>query len=175
MPQNFIKTQVSNVISAIQEDDNNAKAVFSAKTELQTGLKCSAQIRNFSFQIDEPVQLGGTDEGPNPVELVLAALGTCQEIVYSAYAAVLGIHLNSVKVNVKGNLNLKGFFGLDENIHPGFEDISYTTFIDSPASSEQLNQLVKVVEKHCPVLDILTREIPVKGNVKLTNSLFSVN
>lgn len=175
MPQNFIKTQVSNVISAIQKDDSNARAVFSAKTELQAGLKCSAQIRNFSLQIDEPVQLGGTDEDPNPVELVLAALGSCQEIVYSAYAAVLGIPLNSVKVNVKGNLNLKGFFGLDENIHPGFEDISYTTLIDSPASSEQLDQLIQVVEKHCPVLDILTREIPVKGNVKLTNSLFSVN
>ncbi len=175
MPQNFIKTQVSNVVSAIHQDENNSKAVFSARTELQNGLKCSAQIRNFSLLIDEPVQLGGTDEGPNPVELVLAALGTCQEIVYSAYAAVLGIPLNSVKINVKGNLNLKGFFGLDENVRPGFEDISYSTSIDSPATSEQLDQLVRVVEKHCPVLDILTRKIPVIGKVNFTNSLFSVN
>jgi len=175
MPQNFIKTQLLNAINAIKENDSNANAVFRARTELQSGLKCSAQIRNFSLQIDEPEQLGGTDEGPNPVELVLAAFGTCQEIIYSAYAAVLNIPLNSINVDVRGTLNLKGFFGLDEKVPAGFEEISYTTSIDSPASSEQLEQLSNIVEKHCPVLDILTRKIPVNGKVKITNSLISVN
>jgi len=175
MPQYFIKTQLLNAINAIKENDSNANAIFRARTELQSGLKCSAQIRNFSLQIDEPEQLGGTDEGPNPVELVLAALGTCQEIIYSAYAAVLDIPINTIIVDVRGSLNLKGFFGLDEKVHPGFEEITYTTSIDSPASSEQIEHLSKIVEKNCPLLDILTREIPVNGKVKITNSLINVN
>ncbi len=78
---------------------------FDAHTELVEGFLTKAQIRQFTLYIDEPPQLGGTDKGPNPVELVLAALGTCQEIVYAAYAAVLGIPLDSVKITVKGRLD----------------------------------------------------------------------
>jgi OsmC-like protein len=52
--------------------------------------------------------LGGTDAGPNPVELVLAALATCQEITYRAYATALGIPLESVSVRLEGLLDLIG-------------------------------------------------------------------
>jgi uncharacterized OsmC-like protein len=54
---------------------------------------CS-QIRGFKTTIDEPLELGGTDSGPNPVELLLAALGGCQEIVYR-YRLITYIYLRN--------------------------------------------------------------------------------
>tara|TARA_R110000787_G_scaffold55239_2_gene127646 strand:- start:11057 stop:11458 length:402 start_codon:yes stop_codon:yes gene_type:complete len=113
--------------------------------------------------IDEPPALGGKSAGPNPVELVLVALGTCQEIMYAAYASVMGIKLDSVKVALKGDIDLKGMFGLDELTPAGFTKISFVTNIESDADDETLVKLIETVESHCPVMDTLLREIAVSG------------
>lgn len=58
---------------------------FEAKLSVEQGLHVSSKIRTHSLEIDEPKELGGTDKGPNPVELLLAALGGCQAIVLRFY------------------------------------------------------------------------------------------
>ena len=162
-----LKSTLSETIKVIQNDKNQAKAVFEAKTELVDQVLCRVNIRDFHLTTDEPASLGGLDTAPNPVELVLAALGTCQEVVYSAYASILGIPLNSVKINVRGSLDLQGLFALDANTASGFEEIVYDTYIDSPADEATIQRLVDAVTAHCPVLDTLKRPIPVKGEIHL--------
>jgi putative redox protein len=75
----------------LRADAANAKAVFSVDSRQVENLRSEAKIRQFSLTVDEPPTLGGSDAGPNPVELVLAALATCQEITYRAYATALGV------------------------------------------------------------------------------------
>ena len=74
---------LKDIIVATQTDlranPGNALATFSADSRQVEGLRSETKIRQFSMTIDEPPNLGGTDTGPNPVELVLAALATCQE------------------------------------------------------------------------------------------------
>jgi len=101
----------------------------------------------------------------------LASLGACQEIIYSAFAAIHGIKLDSVKVEVKGNINLQGLFGLDKNASAGFTDISYETTIQSSASESEIKNLIELVENHCPVLDTLQRPIPITGKVNIIQSV----
>lgn len=98
----------------------------------------------------------------NPVELVLVALGTCQEIMYAAYAAVMDIKLDSVTVDVKGYLDARGLFGMAE-VPAGYDKIRFETNISSSADAEQIRQLVETVESHCPVLDTLTRSVETTG------------
>src|SRR5215217_5674208 len=86
-------------------------ATFVSETRLVDGFQTSADVRQFGLTVDEPPTLGGTDRGPTPVELVLTALGTCQEIVYATYARVLGIPVDGVSVRVEGRLDPRGFFG----------------------------------------------------------------
>ena len=170
MANSELKNTLLNTISTIQGNPGKAKVQFKSDTQLIEGVKCQARVRQFSFNIDEPEVLGGTDSAPNPVELVLAALGTCQEILYSAYASVYNIQLDSVKVKVKVDLNLNGLFGLDENVAAGFQNISYETEIKSSSDINDVQKLIENVEKHCPVLDTLTRKINVTGTVKIVAS-----
>src|SRR5580658_7522060 len=112
---------LKDIIVATQSDfranPDHAIAIFSADSRQVEGLRSEAKIRQFSLTVDEPTSLGGTDTGPNPVELVLAALATCQEITYRAYATALGIPLESVSVKLEGALDLRGFFAVKDGVH----------------------------------------------------------
>jgi putative redox protein len=153
----FVTTQKS-----LRENPQEAAAVFGASTRQLSGLRSEAAVRDFRFSVDEPVALGGTDSGPNPVELVLAALGACQEITYRLYAETLGIPLNHVSVRVEGRLDLRGFLAVEDGVRPGFRDIRATVEIDSPAAAEDIERLKETVDRHCPVLDILRNVTPTK-------------
>lgn len=157
--------KLNEVVGALkQKAEKPAVAEFSAATELVEGFQTKASIRQFTVDVDEPPALFGTDTGPNPVELVLGALGTCQEIVYAAYAAVLGIPIDSLRINVKGNLDLRGFLNVAE-VPAGFTDVDYEVDIKSPAPSERIRQLAELVNAHCPVLDTIQRPVPVSFSV----------
>lgn len=172
MSQETVKAALMQAIAGIQANPGAAKVVFRADTQLEEDVRCSAKVRDFApIIVDEPPELGGADAAANPVELLLVALGACQEIMYSAYASVMGVELNSVKVNLRGYLDLRGLFGLDAAIPPGYQKIIFETTVDSPADIETLKKLVETVESHCPVLDTLVRAIEVSGQVTLNGQL----
>lgn len=166
MSQEEVKSALLKTIEGLQQNPNASKVIFRAETELVENVRCKATVRNFPpLFTDEPPELAGGDTGMNPVELILVALGTCQEVMYSAYASVMGIPLDSVKCNLKGHLDLKGLFSLDPKVPAGYSRITFETLIQSSASADQIRQLVQTVESHCPVLDSLQRPIEVSGKV----------
>jgi uncharacterized OsmC-like protein len=146
----------------LRADAVNAKAVFSVDSQQVENLRSEARIRQFSLTVDEPPSLGGSDAGPNPVELILAGLATCQEITYRAYATALGVPLDSVSVKLDGDLDLRGFFAVDERVRPGFTGVRGIVTLKSSASKEELAKLKAIVDAHCPVLDILRAPVPVE-------------
>jgi len=151
--------------SDLRANPHNAVATFSADSRQVEGLRSETKIRQFSLTVDEPPNLGGTDAGPNPVELVLASLATCQEITYRAYATALGIPLESVSVKLEGSLDLRGFFAVKDGVRAGFDAVRGVVNLKSSAPAADLAKLKEVVDAHCPVLDILRAPVPV--NLKL--------
>jgi uncharacterized OsmC-like protein len=145
-------------------DKGAAQARFKATTELNTGLRSTASVRDtFLMPADEPPALGGTDTAPNPVELLLASLASCQEITYKAFGRAMGLELTKVSCTVTGHIDLRGFFAVApyEEARPGFYRIDGTVHIESTAPDEALQQLKAVVDAHCPVLDMLRNAVPV--------------
>jgi putative redox protein len=161
--------QLAETIDAVRAELGRAPeppvATFAAETALVGGYRTEARIREFALTADEPPTIGGTDAGPTPVELVLAALGTCQEIVYSTYARVLGVPVDAVAVRAEGRLDLRGFFGVAD-VPAGFQDVTFAVDIASPAPPEDVARLVAAVNAHCPVLDILRQPLPVAGSYR---------
>ena len=137
-----------------------AVATFSAASRQVEGLWSKVAVRDFALDVDEPQALGGTDKGPNPVELVLAALASCQEITYRLYADRLGVPLDGVSVTVEGDIDLRGFTGADDSVRPGFRDIRIKVDLTSSAPLEALERVKATVDKHCPVLDIIGNAVP---------------
>ena len=152
--------------SVFSQEPEKAKAVFRSTSHLVDGLKCEARSGDHSMTIDEPEMLGGTNQGPNPVEVVLSALGACQEITYRLYADKLEIPVTGVEVEVLGEIDLCGFFAVDDNVRPGYTDIMANVKIESTASDEDIQRLIEAVDAHCPVLDIISNSTPIKINVE---------
>ena len=135
-------------------------------------LACTANVRDFeSMGIDGPAAFGGGDAAMSPADVVLVALGTCQEIMYAALASAMDIQLDECKVDVTADLDLKGLMGLDADVPPGLLAMDYQVHLKSPESDEKLKELVDIVERQCPLLDTLTREVKVSGKVNINGQL----
>jgi uncharacterized OsmC-like protein len=138
-----------------------AQATFRSESRLTDGFRSEVRLRHHALTVDEPAGIGGSDSGPTPVELVLAALGTCQEITYRAFATALKIPLEAVAVTVEGDIDFRGFFAIDEAVRPGFGALRVKVAVKSAATTADLARLRAAVNSHCPVLDMLTRPVPV--------------
>jgi uncharacterized OsmC-like protein len=89
-----------------------------------------------------------------------------REITYRLYADSLGIPLNGVSVQLAGAIDLRGFFNVAQDVRPGFQTIEAEVILDSPASEADLARLKDIVDRHCPVLDILRNPTPVKLSLR---------
>ncbi len=177
MAQEDIKNAVVKIIEAVNTTPANGQFKYEVNTNWERDVLCSANIRNFpALTIDEPAAFGGGDTGPSPVEILLAALGTCQEIMYAALASVMDIPLDECKVKLVGDLDVRGLLGMgkDDGIPPGFTNISYETHIKSSADKNDLQALVAAVESQCPVLDMLLRNVTVTGSAFANGEKVSV-
>ena len=168
-----LRDLIAETQNSFRAEPTAAKATFRSDSALGAGLRSEAALRHHRVVIDEPEALGGTDSGPNPVELILAALGSCQEITYRAYAAALGIPLDGVSVTLEGDLDLRGFFAVDDAVRPGYQGLRGTVRLDSPADRETLEKLREAVNAHCPVLDIVKNPVPVDLALETTHSAVS--
>ncbi len=144
-----------------------ARATFRSASALKEGFRSEVALRQHRLTVDEPAGIGGSDAGPTPVELVLAALGTCQEITYRAFATALKIPLDEVAVTVEGDIDFRGFFAIDPNVRSGFGALRVKVALRSPASAEELARLTQAVNQHCPVLDMLSRPVPSTFDIEI--------
>jgi len=156
-----LKTVIDDTQAMYRADPDKAKLVFKTSSNLGGRFRSDVSIRDHSLTIDEPAGIGGSDMGPSPVEVILAALGSCQEITYRAYATAMGIEIDKVSVELEGDIDFRGFFAVDESVRPGYENIRAVVTIESKASAADLAKLREVVNAHCPVLDILKNPVPV--------------
>jgi uncharacterized OsmC-like protein len=66
-----------------------------------------------------------------------------------------------VSVRVEGDLDLRGFFGLDNTVRPGFTAVRVEVSVTGPESEERYAELAAAVVEHCPVLDLFRNAVPV--------------
>jgi uncharacterized OsmC-like protein len=153
---------------AITGDASNARVVFSTQGSLVGPTHVQLVSRGHAIDVDEPDVLAGGDQFANPVEYALASLASCQAITYRFWAAKLGIELDGVEVAVEGDIDLHGFFGLDQTTRAGFNGITLDVTLIGPESAERYRELADAVDAHCPVLDLFSNPTPVERRLAVT-------
>lgn len=156
---------VGALVGAVQADESAAATTWAAHVIWKGGFQSESRVREFEpVASDEPPALGGGNTAANPVEQLLSALGNCLAVGYAANASVAGITINSLSVDLKGDLNLKSFLGLREG-HAGFESITAKVSLASDASREVLESLHAKVVGSSPVGHTLGIAVPVSINL----------
>jgi uncharacterized OsmC-like protein len=129
--------------------------IFNVKGESHSPAKFIAKTGKFRLIIDEPAALGGTDEGPSPVEYILAGLAGCLNVVGHIVAKELGFTIDKLKIEVTGNLNPDSLLGVSSAERAGFKKIDLKLIPETDAPIEVLVDWLKIVQDRCPVKDNL--------------------
>ena len=156
-----LDTLIADTRKAITDEAANAQVVFAAQGTLVGVTEVDISTGAHTFKVDEPAALGGADNAANPVQYALASLGSCQAITYRLWAAQLGVKLRSISVRVEGDLDLRGLFGVDDTVRPGFSAVRVEVTVAGPESEERYAELAAAVDEHCPVLDLFKNPVPV--------------
>jgi len=118
--------------------------------------------RRFSFDIDEPCEIGGSNRFANPQEHLLAALNACMMVGYVAQCAVRGITLEKLEIQTDGDIDLRGFLGIDSAVAPGYDSLSYVVRIKGNGTKEQFGEIHKAVMATSPNFHNVSRPVDLK-------------
>ncbi len=111
---------------------------------------------------DEPPVLLGQDQGANPVEYLLHALAACMTTSMVFHAAARGIEIEALDSKLEGDIDLRGFLGLSDEVRKGYRMIRINFRVKSDASSATLRELTK----YSPVYDVVSNSLPVEVRIE---------
>ncbi|CAM3310165.1 osmotically inducible protein OsmC [Mycobacterium intermedium] len=163
-------TQLAGIIAAtrdaIEADQANGKVVFQASAAAHDAVASTATLGPFQIEVDEPPALGGEAKAPNPVEYYLASLLSCQVVTYRFWAERLGIAVDDITARAEGDLDVRGFFGFDDAVRAGFQEVRVVVKVTGPETPERYRELQEAVDAHCPVLDLTRNATPVSTRLE---------
>jgi uncharacterized OsmC-like protein len=113
------------------------------------------------FEIDEPPVLCGTNLGVNPVEFLLVALSGCLTTSMIAHAAARGIEIRKVESRYEGDLDVRGFLGMSDDVPVAYQKIGVYFNIDADIPEDRKEELVEMAKKYSPVYNSITKPISV--------------
>jgi uncharacterized OsmC-like protein len=162
--------QLFQTIDLVQLNPDLAFFKFRAQNTWINGTHSRAMVKDFYgafqeddsrdpmvFDLDEPPVLCGENKGANPVEYLLVALSGCLTTSMVAHAAAKGIILEKVSSRYEGDLDLRGFLGLSEEVPVGYQTIRVYFTIEADISEAQKEELVKMAQKYSPVFNTITK------------------
>jgi uncharacterized OsmC-like protein len=167
--------QLMNVIGSIEDDTNFAKFQWRATNQWIDGELSRSQIKDFfagnvedttrtqafTLDADEPPIASGENRAPNAMEYLLHSLATCLTGTLVNHAAVRGIEIEAVDSSYTGDMDVRGLFGMSDDVRKGLSDVSVEMRVKSEASVEELTELALF----SPVYDVISNSLPVEFNL----------
>ena len=154
---NGIDTEaLKQVIEQVSKNPSLGKLKFQVTTTWKGTTKSTTLVQGYeiggqkvkrlhTFVIDEPKELLGEDTAANPQEYLMAAMNACIMNTYVIAAAMKGVRLEKVEMETEGELDLRGFLGIDENVIPGYKELKYKVRLKGNGTREQYEEIHKAV------------------------------
>lgn len=163
-------------VEAVTRDPRLGQVAFRVRTDWKGQTKSESTVdsytlagevvpRSFTIVADEPHEFFGTNAAPNPQELLMSAVNACMVVGYVAQASVRGITLDSCRIETEGELDLRGFLGIDESVPPGYRRISYTVFLEGDGTRDQFEDIHQAVMATSPNYFNMAQPIQMVGRL----------
>src|SRR3990167_8411392 len=109
----------------------------------------------------------GGDGNLNAMQTLLASLAACDIDLVAMHAALIGLPIDKLSIEISGHFNTRSYFGVENAPGSGYDRIAYTVHIKAPkATPEQIKYLKERCERSSPVGDSLSRSIPLTLKIK---------
>jgi len=149
------------VMGQISKDPSLGKVKFQVTTTWKGVTKSETVVEGYeisgqkvkrihTFVIDEPKELLGEDTAANPQEYLMGAMNACIMNTYVIAAAMKGVRLESVVMETEGELDLRGFLGIDKNVIAGYKDLKYRVRLKGDGTKAQYDDIHKAVVATSP-------------------------
>ena len=119
-----------------------------------SGTRTEVSGRGFNITIDEPVERGGTNEGLMPVEIFMAGLVGCTNVISHKIAKANDIVIQDMSVDLEVTMDSRGT-ALWEEIDVPFPEIKILIDLTTDAEDERVDVLKRDLRRHCAVSKVL--------------------
>jgi uncharacterized OsmC-like protein len=139
-----------------RDEPGSAVVTLTAEGDIDdAGIACKVETGRALVTAGLHPATGGSGLEACSGDMLLEALVACAGVTLKAVATAIGIELTSAHLRAEGDLDFRGTLGVDREAAVGFSDIRLTFDVVSDASQEQLDQLLKLTERYCVVLQTL--------------------
>jgi uncharacterized OsmC-like protein len=150
-----------------KSDPKSAYITLKAKGSLDdTNIACKVETGRALAVAGLHPATGGSGMELCSGDMLLEALVACAGVTLKAVATALDIPLKSGKVSAEGDLDFRGTLGVDKTAPVGFAQIRLRFDVDTDASQEKLDQLLKLTERYCVVYQTIKSGPPVEVSLK---------
>jgi uncharacterized OsmC-like protein len=139
-----------------------------SRTRVRGGTTCDVEEGRWKIVADMGETVGGGGLGPDPGVLGRAALGSCLAMGYVIWAAVRGVPLSAVEVEVQADFDAGAQYGLGE-APAGYTEVRYRVSIESPAPEADVMRVIEEAEDRSPYFDVFTRGQKLVRSVRVVN------
>src|SRR5918912_1422932 len=155
MDRDQLKTLQEPLKRRYQEDPDAAVVTLAASGELGEGVACSVQTGRAIAEAGLHPMTGGDGSLLCSGDMLLEALAACAGVTLRAVATSLGIDVAGGTVTAEGDLDFRGTLGVAKDAPVGFTSIRLAFDLDTDASAEQIQTLIRLTERYCVVYQTL--------------------
>ncbi|MDP4549282.1 OsmC family protein [Alkalihalobacillus macyae] len=123
-------------------------------TAVSKGMNTVGDSKGHKVVIDEPAQMGGTDEGANPLASLLISLSGCENAIANFVAKEMEFDLQGIEFDIRGEIDPRGMMG-EEGVRPYFQKITVNAVVETSESEERIQELQQIVDSRCPIYTTL--------------------
>ena len=136
-------------------DPATAVVTLRAEGKLGDGITCRVDTARNLVEAGLHPATGGSGAAVCSGDMLLEALVACAGVTLRAVATAIGIDVRDGTVKAEGDLDFRGTLGVTKDAPVGFREIRVGFSLDSDATEEQLNNLLRLTERYCVVYQTL--------------------
>ena len=140
-----------------RSEPESARITLHAQGRLGEGLSCSVETGRALVEAGLHPATGGNGLAACSGDMLLQALVACAGVTLNAVATALGLTLRDAQVRAEGDLDFRGTLGVAKEAPVGFQQIRLQFELDTDASDEQLDTLLRLTERYCVVYQTLAQ------------------